>query len=61
MIRMFTSAGSFAAAMAFPLVPRITVKMMIQMAIIMHWRINAEMALLKCVYFVTPQNWRCQE
>jgi hypothetical protein len=47
MIRMFTSAGSFAAAMAFPLGPRISVKMMTQMTIIMHWRINAEMALLK--------------
>ena len=41
--------------------PRISLKMMIQIMMMMHWRINAEIALLKKVYFVTPQNWKCQQ
>jgi hypothetical protein len=61
MMRMFTSAGSFAAAMSSPAGPRINLMMMIQIAMMIHWIINAEMALLKNVYFVTPQNWKCQQ
>jgi hypothetical protein len=61
MMRIFTSAGSFAAGMAPAAGARISFKMMIQIMMMMHWRINAEMALLAKVYFVTPQNCKCQE
>ena len=55
-MRIFISAGSFAAAIALDLGSSISLKIMIQIAMRMHWRINAEMALLAKVYFVTPQN-----
>jgi hypothetical protein len=61
MIRILTSAGSFAAAMALAAGPRISLKIMIQMTMNMHWKMNAKIALLKWVYFVTPQSCRCQE
>lgn len=55
MIRILTSAGSFAAAMALAAGPRISLKIMIQMTMNMHWKMNAKIALLKWVYFVTPR------
>src|SRR4030043_646082 len=61
MIRIFTSAGSFAAAMALAAGPRIALMMIIHMTMMITWMIKAERALLKKVNFVTPQNWRCQE
>ena len=61
MISMLTSAGRFAAAIASAAGLRINLKMTIQMPMIMNWIINAAIALSRCVSFVTPQNWKCQE
>jgi hypothetical protein len=58
---IFTSAGSFAAATASAAGPRIGLMIMTQIAKMMTWIMNAETALLKKVYLVTPQNWKNQE
>jgi hypothetical protein len=47
MMRMFTSAGSFAAAMALAAEQRSHLKMIIQITMMMHWKMNAKIALLK--------------
>ena len=61
MIRMFTSAGSLAAAISAAYGPKITVHNAIQMATSTMTMIKAAIALVAPVNFVIPQNWKCQE
>jgi hypothetical protein len=55
-MRIFTSAGNFAAAMLSAAGPRINLSKIIQRATKMTKTMNAETALLKWVYLVIPQN-----